>query len=133
MKRFIATVCLLFTLLPGMAPAREFLVFFGSYTGPRSKGIYVSRFDSATGKLDAPVCTVQHVGASVNKQRQEGPHAHCANLSPDGRFALACDLGLDKVMIYRLGAGEHSLTANDPAFGALAPGSGPRHLAFSRN
>ena len=231
MKRFIATAFSLLALLPGLAPAREFLVFFGTYTGPKSKGIYVSRFDSATGKLDAPqlaaetkspsflavhpngrflyavgetstvgdtgqggvtafaiepggklkalntqpsggsgpchlaldakgrfvftanygsgsvaalpiladgslaapAATVQHAGSSVNKSRQEGPHAHCVNLSPDQRFLLACDLGLDKLMVYRVGENQRVLTENDPPFCKLAPGTGPRHLAFGRS
>lgn len=231
MKRFIATACSLLALLPGLAPAREFLVFFGTYTGAKSKGIYVSRFDSgigqltapqlaaetrspsflalhpngrilyavgesstvgdtgqggvtafaiepggklkalntqpaggsgpchlaldakgrfvftanygsgsvaalpilADGSLAAPAATVQHVGASVNPQRQAGPHAHCVNLSPDQRFLLACDLGLDKLMVYRVGENQSALTENDPPFCKLAPGTGPRHLAFGRS
>src|SRR5271154_7034701 len=34
--------------------ADESLVYFGTYTGTNSKGIYISRFDSDTGKLSAP-------------------------------------------------------------------------------
>ena len=34
--------------------SKEFLVYVGTYTGPKSKGIYVSRFTSAGGKLAAP-------------------------------------------------------------------------------
>ena len=33
-------------------------VYFGTYTGARSKGIYVSRFDPATGRLTAPELAV---------------------------------------------------------------------------
>ena len=46
----------------------------------------------------------QHEGKSVNPKRQEGPHAHSINFDPAGRFALAADLGIDKVMIYRVDA-----------------------------
>lgn len=84
----------------------------------------------ADGRLDTAGSRVQHRGSSVNKQRQEGPHAHSINVSPDNRFAFVADLGLDKVMIYRLDSEKARLTPNDPAFGEVAPGSGPRHLAF---
>lgn len=230
MKRFRSAVGLVLALvLPTVGGfAREYFVYFGTYTGAKSKGIYVSRFDTATGKLaaavlaaetpspsflalhpngrflfaagessqvgaakqggvsafatglegklkllntqpsggngpchlavdakgrfaftanygsgsvaalpirkngslEAPTATMQHAGSSVNRQRQEGPHAHCVNLSPDNLFLLSCDLGLDKVMIYQLGRPAHSLIAHDPPFALVTPGSGPRHLAF---
>jgi 6-phosphogluconolactonase len=64
---------------------------------------------------------------------QDGPHAHAVYLSPDNRFALACDMGLDKVRVYRFDSARGSLTANDPAFVSVDTGAGPRHLAFSPN
>ena len=76
---------------------------------------------------------IQHHGHSVNPSRQAGPHAHCVLPAPTGRFALACDLGLDQVMIYKLNPASAALAANTPAFAAVPPGSGPRHLAFSPN
>ena len=77
--------------------------------------------------------SVQHAGSSVNPQRQRGPHAHSANLAPDGRFLLAADLGLDQILVYRLDGEKGSLAPGDPPFTRLAPGSGPRHMAFSRD
>jgi 6-phosphogluconolactonase len=203
----------------------ESLVYFGTYTGAKSQGIYVSRFDPATGRLSAPelaaetqnpsflavhpgghylyavneadhtgtvsafaldtntgkltplnrqasggsgpchlavdatgkcllvanynsgsiaalpihsdgslgeaTTTIQHTGSSVNPARQTGPHAHFICLSPDNRFALNCDLGLDKVFAYRLDADTAKLSPGDPPFANVAPGSGPRHLTFS--
>ena len=82
------------------------------------------------GSLGAASAFIQDKGSSVDPQRQGGPHAHSAYVSPDNRFVLAADLGLDRVLVYRLDTGKGSLTANDPPFGQLAPGSGPRHLAF---
>ena len=82
------------------------------------------------GKLGAPASVVQHRGTSVNKQRQEAPHAHSVNVDRAGRFAFVADLGLDKVMIYRLDPKDATLTPNEPAFVALEPGAGPRHFAF---
>lgn len=84
----------------------------------------------ADGRLREAGACVQHQGSSVNPQRQEGPHAHCITLDATGRFVFAADLGLDKIMIYRLGEPGGALTANDPAFAALEPGAGPRHFVF---
>ena len=82
------------------------------------------------GSLGEPGTFIQHEGSSANKSRQEGPHGHCILVDPSQKFALACDLGLDKVLIYKLDADKATLTPNDPAFGTVAPGSGPRHIAF---
>jgi len=212
------------------APARDFFVYFGTYTNALSRGIYVSRLESGTGRLSAPELAaetpnpsylaiaptgkflyaanevgssgggeaglvsafaidqktgrlalldqkssggawpchlsvdatgaallvanydagsvksfqlrddgglgaegsfVRHHGASVNASRQTGPHAHCIIPDPANRFALACDLGTDKVMVYRLNSAAGTLT--DASVATLPPGSGPRHLAFSDN
>jgi 6-phosphogluconolactonase len=210
----------------------QYFVYFGTYTGAKSQGIYVSRFDLSTGKLGAPelaaetknpsfvtihpnhhflyavgefsspdgkkggvvsafaidpasgkltllnqqpagaggapchvsvdkagghamaanygggsvvvlainqdgslgdtTAFVQHTGSSVNPKRQAGPHAHAISLDAANHFAFVPDLGLDKVMIYRYGP-KGTLTPNDPAFAPIAPGSGPRHLAFHPN
>jgi len=205
------------------------LVYFGTYTGAKSKGIYVSRFDSATGRLTAPELAaatpspsflavhpsrrflyavsetasltnkhggavsafsldaktgqltllnqqgsggagpchvavdelgkcllvanygsgsiealpiqadgalaepgtvIQHQGSSVNPARQAGPHAHFMTTDPANRFALACDLGLDQVLVYHLDPAKAALVANDPPFASIKPGSGPRHIVF---
>jgi 6-phosphogluconolactonase len=73
---------------------------------------------------------VQHTGSSVNKERQEGPHAHWIETTADNRFAISADLGLDELLVDRFDATKGTLTANDPPFGTLDPGAGPRHLAF---
>lgn len=211
--------------------AGESLVYFGTYTGTNSKGIYVSRFDSDTGRLSSPelaaetksptflavspnghflyagsemtsaagqktgdviafalenktgkltlldqknsggngspchiavdatgkclivanygsgsiaalpihadgslgdaTAMIQHSGSSVNPSRQAGPHPHFIFPSPDNRFVLNCDLGLDKIFIYHLDATDGKLTTNEPAFVNVTPGSGPRHFVFS--
>lgn len=82
------------------------------------------------GKLGPASAFVQHQGSSVNPRRQQGPHAHSINLDPANRFAFVADLGLDKIMVYRFDAAAGTLTPNDPASAAVAPGSGPRHFAF---
>jgi len=82
------------------------------------------------GRLEEASAFVQHSGSSVNPQRQQGPHAHSINVSPDNRFAIAADLGLDSLLVYRFDAARGSLASNDPGFVKLNPGAGPRHFAF---
>jgi len=217
------------TLISTPAAEKEWLAYFGTYTGKKSKGIYVARFNPTTGKLSAPelaaeavnpsflavhpkgkwlyavnetdtftgkkgggvsgfeidaksgrltpinqqstaggapchvsldesgrvvlvanygggsvasyrvdkkgflssdVSFIQHQGSSMNGARQQAPHGHCIVTDPGNKFALACDLGLDKVLIYKLDAKKGTLTPNDPPFGRVTPGSGPRHMAF---
>lgn len=85
---------------------------------------------SADGKLSEAASFIQHAGSSVNKGRQGEPHAHSINVSPDNKFAFAADLGLDKILIYKLDPEKGTLTPNEPAFAEIPPGSGPRHFAF---
>lgn len=220
------------TVALGVAADTDYLVYYGTYTGPNSKGIYVSRFDGRTGKLSAPelageaanpsfiavhpngkylyaasevnsfdgkrtgavaafaidkatgklapintvpaggtgTCFVSvapsgrvvlaanygggtvasfavradggleppksvitHSGTGADRRRQERAHAHSINASPDSRFAIAADLGIDKLMVYRLDSKTATLTPNEPAFLATKPGAGPRHFAFHPN
>jgi len=76
---------------------------------------------------------VQHSGSSVDKERQEGSHAHWIGTSPDNRFALAADLGLDEILVYRFNSAKGTLAPDTPPFAKLNPGAGPRHLAFHPN
>ncbi|MCL5097403.1 MAG: lactonase family protein [Candidatus Omnitrophica bacterium] len=82
------------------------------------------------GRLGAAATFIQHHGSSVNPQRQEGPHAHCVTLDQANRFAYVCDLGLDKVMVYRFDPAQGTLVPNQTPWARIQPGSGPRHLAF---
>ena len=210
--------------------SRQYLVYFGTYTGIKSKGIYVSRFDTASGELSAPTlaaksvnpsyvaidpnhrflfavnetdrfngqasgsvtafrldaptgkleflnqqpsggtspchiavdstgkyvlvanynsgsvavfpvqtsgfigpptAVIQHHGSTVKPQRQAVPHAHCIAMDAPNHRVFACDLGLDKVMIYLLNETSGALAPNEIPWVELKPGSGPRHMAFS--
>jgi 6-phosphogluconolactonase len=82
------------------------------------------------GRLGPHSAFVQDAGSSVNPDRQAGPHAHSIQESIDNRFVLVADLGLDKVMVYRLDSQVGSLTPANPPFARVKPGSGPRHIAF---
>jgi 6-phosphogluconolactonase len=83
------------------------------------------------GKLGAASSFVQHKGSSVNPERQRGPHAHAIAMSPDNRFAIVADLGLDQLIVYALDSGNGKLGPPRPV--KTAPGSGPRHLIFGPN
>ena len=83
------------------------------------------------GRLGKITAFDRRAGTSVNPDRQEGPHAHWINVSPDNRYALSSDLGLDKVFVYRFDEKTGTLEPNDPAYAMVAPGSGPRHIAFA--
>jgi 6-phosphogluconolactonase len=83
------------------------------------------------GKLGEHTALVQNRGSlGPNKERQEGPHAHWIETSPDNRFALVSDLGLDEMLIYRFNAAKGTLSPNQPPFARLKAGSGPRHIAI---
>ncbi len=85
------------------------------------------------GRLGEATAFVQHTGHGPNPERQQGPHAHSIDLSADNHFAFVDDLGLDELLIYRFDAGKGTLTSSNPAYAKLAPGAGPRHVAFSSN
>ena len=82
------------------------------------------------GQLSPATSFIQHRGKGANPQRQEGPHAHSINLDRDGRFAIAADLGLDELLVYRFDAARGVLEPNDPPFIKLQDGAGPRHFTF---
>jgi 6-phosphogluconolactonase len=82
------------------------------------------------GSLGKAKSAIQHEGSSVDPRRQSGPHAHSFNVSPDNRFAVACDLGLDKVLVYKLDPAAATLTPSQPPSVSTPPGGGPRHFSF---
>jgi 6-phosphogluconolactonase len=105
---------------------------------PSGKWLFVANYNSGSvaefpvhddGTLGEASAFVQHAGSSVNRQRQSGPHAHETVISPDGKTVFVPDLGLDQILSYKVGG----LTPNDPPFTRIAPGAGPRHLAFTPN
>lgn len=72
----------------------------------------------------------QHVGHGPNTERQEKAHAHSVDFSADDRLLLSCDLGADRIYIYRHDPRTSTIAPHSPAFVAVEPGSGPRHLAI---
>jgi 6-phosphogluconolactonase len=81
------------------------------------------------GSLGKSSTFVQHTGSSVDPQRQRRPYGHSANPSPDGRFVLVADLGLDQVLTYPIDKVKGMAATANP-IAKIAPGSGPRHMAF---
>jgi 6-phosphogluconolactonase len=100
----------------------------------------VANYDSGTiasfpvmtdGTLRTASGFVQHSGSGPNKERQEGPHAHWIGPSPDNRFVLAADLGLDQVIVYGFEPSLGTFTPSLTGFAKVNPGAGPRHVAFA--
>ena len=110
--------------------------------GKSGNWLMVANYDSGSiagfpvkddGELGDATGFMQHRGSSVDRERQQEPHAHCILPSPDNHFALVADLGLDEILVYRVDAAKGTYAPNDPPFTKVAPGSGPRHLAFHPN
>ena len=84
----------------------------------------------ADASLTAPLHVVQHVGTGTIASRQERAHAHCIIAHSSNRFAVAADLGADRVLVYRLDVSQGGLTHIEPSDAVMPPGTGPRHLVF---
>jgi 6-phosphogluconolactonase len=106
------------------------------------RNVLVANYSGATvavlpvdpdGRLRAAATVRRHEGSSVNRDRQSEPHPHGFALDAQNRFAYVSDLGLDRILIYRFDSARGSLAAGDPAFAAVQPGSGPRHIAMHPN
>jgi len=104
------------------------------------KYVLVANYDSGTvavfpvqgdGQLGKYTGFEKHIGSGVNKERQEGPHAHWIATSPDNRFLLTADLGIDRILISKFHLADGAFTRNKPNSGVkLKSGAGPRHAAF---
>ncbi|MGD1084849.1 MAG: lactonase family protein [Verrucomicrobiota bacterium] len=111
-------------------------VLVANYTGGSTERLPVQ----SDGRLGAPTDFQQHIGKSVNPDRQLGPHAHCVTLDDSNHFLFVCDLGMDKVLSFRFDASQDTLIPNhpegiqsNPSFTTTQPGTGPRHLVFHPN
>lgn len=88
---------------------------------------------NADGTLAPPSQVIQHTGSSVNPQRQQHAFPHSCNFDPAGHFVLVPDLGTDKIYTYRFDPADRKLTPGDPPTVSVAPGTGPRHMAWHPN
>lgn len=82
------------------------------------------------GSLGERSAFIQHVGSGPDLGRQKEPHAHAIYTAPGSNLVYTCDLGTDEINIYKLDTEKGTLTPNDPPFGKVPPGGGPRHLEF---
>lgn len=79
-----------------------------------------------------PATVTKHEGGSgVVEGRQDSPHPHWCGYSPDGKYALVPDLGLDGIVIYAIDPDKPAITNH--GFAASIPGGGPRHMRFSND
>ena len=103
--------------------------FVANYSGGSAASFRVMR----NGGLSKAVSKFQYSGHGADPKRQAEPHAHCTTVSPDNRYVLINDLGLDRISVYHLDPETARLTANDPPFYEALPGSGPRSFTFHPN
>jgi len=102
-------------------PSRRYLIV-ANYIG----GNFVVLPIGADGRLGPVSSELKDSGSGPDKVRQEAPHPHDVVFDPAGHFIAAADLGIDTVQTFRLSNG--ALTRVGAA--SLAPGAGPRHIAF---
>jgi 6-phosphogluconolactonase len=113
----------------GASPAKIAVDFTGqaafvaNYGGGSASSYRLLR----SGALSHAVSRLQYTGHGANPERQAVPHTHCTTVSPDNRYLLVNDLGLDRIYVYHFDPHTAKLTSNDPPFYEALPGSGPRN------
>jgi 6-phosphogluconolactonase len=96
--------------------------------GSGSCALFPIRDDGSLGEVGS---FHQHVGGSgVNRDRQEGPHAHSLNFNRDGTQAFVADLGKDQVLMFDVNAKQGTMIPSTQSFVQTAAGGGPRHFSF---
>jgi 6-phosphogluconolactonase len=95
-------------------------LYAGNYNGGSLSGFKVD----GKGGIAAPADFFQNRGSGPVKGRQEKPHVHSVNPSPDGKELWVADLGTDEVLVFDAQDWKNVKRI------ALAPGAGPRHIAF---
>ncbi|MGA8438102.1 MAG: lactonase family protein [Candidatus Sulfotelmatobacter sp.] len=95
--------------------------------GSGSTSVIRVRNDGSLGELTS---FMQDVGHSVDPSIQSEPHTHSVIVSPDNRYAIVSDLGIDKVLIFKFDAETGRLSPPNPPSVSVYPGGGPRHFTF---
>lgn len=103
--------------------------FIANYTGGSVAVLSINR----DGSLGTVLSFHQHMGSGADPKRQAAPHPHSIGSSPDNRYVLSADLGLDKLFVYHFDQESGALSPDVPPYASLAPASGPRHFVFSPN
>ena len=86
----------------------------------------------SSGRLTENVKTIVFTGEGEIKNRQDQPHLHCVEFTPDGKHLLANDLGTDKIHVFSLNS-DGKLDEKAGFDINLEPASGPRHICFSKD
>ena len=110
---------------------------------PWPDGKFVSAANYGTGSLVVcavedggvrpPAALLQYEGTGPNPKRQEGPHTHSSCVDPSGEWLAVAELGIDRIMLYRLCPETGALTPGATPFVDTPAGMGPRHFAFHPN
>jgi 6-phosphogluconolactonase len=104
-------------------------VNYGDVALPASAGASVVVYRRGPGgEIEAVTSQATISGHGPDAARQDRPHAHCVRWTPDNRFVVVADLGVDRLVVFRFDATAGSLTKHGEA--ELAPGAGPRHFVF---
>lgn len=93
------------------------------------KGTIESFEVNEDGTINPARSIMAHEGSGPNKERQEKPHAHYAGYTPDEKYVVGVDLGIDKIITYEIK--DSVLTEVNRL--SVNPGSGPRHITFHPN
>jgi 6-phosphogluconolactonase len=91
--------------------------------GSGTVSVFPIRPDGGLGEVGS---LARHSGTGPHPDRQEGPHCHSSCFSPDGRFLVVADLGIDRLMVYRVDGTAIALAHEV----STAAGAGPRHVSF---
>ncbi len=109
-------------------------VFVANYGGGSVASFRVLKNGAQDGGLSPAVSHFQFSGHGADPKRQEAPHTHGVTVSPGNRFVLVNDLGLDRIMVFRMNPATATLTPNEGSarqpYWSARPGSGPRHSLF---
>jgi 6-phosphogluconolactonase len=117
----------------GFDQTRE-MIFASNYTvaelGARPGNAIAAFALRADGGLEPAFAAANHEGPNAIVPTEKRQHGHCAVVSPDNRTVFVCDLGLDRIMAYRLPKKGKSLSLAATPFTQLPEGAGPRHMIF---
>lgn len=106
---------------------------------PSGKNLLVANYQGGScavlpiktdGSLAPASALRQHHGSSIHPTRQTKAFTHSINCDPSGNFAIVADLGIDKLLVYKLDVNTGTLEPNNPPFTVIEPGGGPRHFTF---
>ncbi len=101
----------------------------GNYTSGSLAVLAVNK----TGALDSSKQIITHKGSSINKARQTSPHVHCTIFDEQNKNLFVADLGTDKIYSYQFNNNSGTLFPSNDEFFISEAGSGPRHIAISKN